>query len=241
MSNKNIFYAVSTGPANSDYLTLKAVKILNQCKSIFYPITKSENKETHIAFDCIKEVIDISNKNCIGVTFSMTNDKAKTQAEYDSFIEQVQEELQNGDVAFIAIGDVSIYSTAARFAKMIESNGYNIKFISGVTSFCASACECALDLAETDKEIRIIPGDAFVKSNKLDEVLKSSGTKIFMKSPRHLKSIIEKIIEFNLCESSYLIQGVGYESQKIFSKENLLNLDEEVFKKAYMSVLIITN
>lgn len=236
MEAKNKFYAVSTGPAGSDYLTLKAVCVLKNCKTIFYPIT---GENSHVAFDCISEVVDVSEKNCIGVRFSMSNDKEKTQKEYNDFYLQVKNELSKGSVAFIAIGDVSVYSTAARIAKMIEKSGYKIEFVAGVTSFCASACECKLDLAEQDEEIRIIPGDAYFKNGKLDEVLKSDGTKIFMKSPRHLKSIIEKIIELKIVEKTHLIQGVGYENQKIFSGKELLNLNDDVFEKAYMSVIIV--
>lgn len=233
---KNIFYAVSMGPAGADYLTLKAIKTLKECNTIFYPITGTDS---HVAFDCVCEAVDVSQKKCIGVHFSMSLDKAKTQSEYDNFVLQVESELKNGSVAFVAIGDVSIYSTSARLAKMIEKNGYEIKFIAGVTSFCASACECTLDIANRDTEIRIIPGDAYFKTGKLDNILRDSSAKIFMKSPKHLKDIIQKIIDFNLCEKAHLVQGVGYETQKIFSGENLKTLSNDIFEKAYMSVVIV--
>lgn len=242
-NNLGKFYAVSTGPASSEYLTLGAVRILEKCNTIFYPITKSGEKENyrenHVAFDCISKVIDISKKNCVGVTFSMTKEKSKTQAEYDEFAFLVENELQKGDVAFITIGDVSVYSTAARLAKMIEKNGHEIKFVAGVPSFCASACECLLDLAEQDEEIRIIPGDSYFRNGKLSEVLKSDGTKIIMKSPKFLKNIIEELSAQNLFENSYLIQGAGYKNQRIFSGEELKSLSEEIFEKAYMSVVIV--
>lgn len=232
------FFAVSTGPAGSDFLTLGAVKVLKNCGTIFYPITGT-SEESHVAFDCVCEALDVSKKKCIGVKFSMSPDKEKTQKEYDEFSLLVENELSENDVAFVAIGDVSIYSTAARLSKMIENRGFGIKFIPGVTSFCAAACEFALDLAERDEEIRIIPGDAYFKSGRIDSVLKEKGTKIFMKSPRHLKEIIQKVNENNLSEKAFLVQGVGYDNQKTFSGEKIKNLPEEIFEKAYMSVLIL--
>ena len=232
----NKFYAVSTGPAGSDYLTLGAVKVLEKCKTIFYPIT-GENK--HIAFDCVCEAVDVSQKNCVGVKFSMTSDKARTQKEYDDLAQKVREALSKNDVAFVAIGDVSIYSTAARVARQIERDGFETKFIAGVTSFCACACECTLDLAERDEGIWIVPGDAFFSQGKIDRILGESGTKIFMKSPRHLKEIIGIVKSKGLVASAHLIQGVGYESQQIFSGSELNDLADETFEKSYMSVLIV--
>ena len=232
----NTFFAVSTGPARSDYLTLGAVKALNRCGTIFYPVTGGEK---HVAFDCVREAVDVSRKNCIGMKFSMTTDEKKTSGEYDDFCAQVEKALVKGDVAMVAIGDVSVYSTAARIGKMLRKKGVPVSFVSGVTSFCAAAGEFALDLAEADEGIRIVPGDAFFSAGKIDSVLDDAGAKIFMKSPRHLKEIIDIALKKKPTDKLYLVQGAGYENKRLFSGRDLDNLPAEVFDKAYMSVLIV--
>lgn len=234
----NIFYAVGTGPARSEFLTLQAVRVLEKCSTIFYPVTGKDEK-SHIAFDCVCGAIDVSKKKCVGVEFSMTRDLDKTAAEYESFVSQVEDALLYGDVAMVAIGDVSVYSTAARLAHLVAGHGHKIRFVAGVTSFCTAACECSLDLAERDNEIRIIPGDAFFVGGKISCVLDDSATKIFIKSPRHLKDIIVLAAEKHLLEKTYLVQGAGSDNQKIFSGSELACLDESVFKNSYMSVLIV--
>ena len=57
----NIFYAVGTGPARSEFLTLQAVRVLEKCSTIFYPVTGKDEK-SHIAFDCVCGAIDVSKK-----------------------------------------------------------------------------------------------------------------------------------------------------------------------------------
>lgn len=234
------FYAVSTGPAGSRYLTQESIATLKKCNTIFYPFTKGSSKP-HIAFDCIKQIDGLSVKNCIGVGFSMSGKKDQTDEEYKNITEQITDELKKGDVAFIAIGDVSIYSSAARMANIIERNGFNTEFVSGVTSFCAAACALKLDLVQEDTEIRIIPGDAYIKKGKFDAVLESEGTKIIMKSARHAKEIVRKIEERNLLEYSYFVHNVGYADERIFRKNELKNIPEEIYQHAYMSIIILTN
>ena len=238
MSNK--FYAVSTGPSSSSFLTLQAIEVLKKCGTIFYPVTSSSEK-SHVAFDCISSVIDVSEKKCIPVSFSMSKSEEKTRSEYEEIYKKIETELSACDVAFVSIGDVSVYSTAARIARKVESEGFYVEFVSGVTSFCLAACECKLDLAEKDEEIRIIPGDAFFKSGKIDDVLKSGGTKIIMKSPRNLRNIIERIVEFDLVESAHLVKNAGYSNEKIVEGRDILKLTEEDFLDAYMSVLIVSS
>ncbi|MCR5761822.1 MAG: precorrin-2 C(20)-methyltransferase [Treponema sp.] len=231
-------FAVSTGPSDSRYLTQEAIKVIDSCKTIFYPITSSGTRP-NIAFDCIKEITDIKNKNCIGIRFSMTGNKDKTEEEYKSIVKQISRELQNNNAALIAIGDISIYSTAAHIADIIGEMGFNTKFVSGVPSFCAAAGMLKLDLAESNEEISIIPGDAYIKNGKLDEALERQGTKIIMKSSRHLKEILAKIEEKNLTEHSSLIHNAGFKNEKVFRGKELLSIPEDFYLHAYMSIIII--
>ena len=161
-TTKHTLYAVSTGPSGSKYLTQEAIAVITSCNTIFYPVTPG-GTNPHIAFDCIKQAVDVSRKQCVGVTFSMSRNEKTTEQEYETVVNQVSQALTHGDVAFIAIGDISIYSTAARVADIMQSKGMNTQFVSGVPSFCVAAGSLKLDLAQTDEEIRIIPGDAYFK------------------------------------------------------------------------------
>ncbi len=237
-TTKHTLYAVSTGPSGSKYLTQEAIAVITSCNTIFYPVTPG-GTNPHIAFDCIKQAVDVSRKQCVGVTFSMSRNEKTTEKEYESVVHQVSEALVHGDAAFIAIGDISIYSTAARVADIMQSKGMNTQFVSGVPSFCVAAGSLKLDLAQTDEEIRIIPGDAYFKNGKLDSVLEGEGTKIIMKSARHLKDILHAIAQKDMLHHASLVHNAGYENEKVFQGKALLSIPEDLFSRAYMSIIII--
>lgn len=238
---QNTFYAVSTGPGGSKFLTLEAVEVLKNCKTIFYPLTKADSKN-HIAFDTIsdvKKVIDFDSKRFEPLVFSMTKNQKVRQNEYDEAQNKILEALKDGNCAFVSIGDVSIYSTSARISKMIETHGVKIEFVSGVTSFCAAAATAKIELSLPDEEIRIIPGDKYFSEGKIDEVLGAEGTKVFMKSARFLKEILKKVKNASLLENSTLVRDAGQPNELLVCGSELLGLSDDFFRDSYMSILIV--
>ena len=130
------FYPVSTGPGSADLLTLQAIKVLKECDAIFFP----ESEKNTIALESISQItgLDLSQKALIPCHFSMTDDKEKSAAEYQKVASDCLKFLREGkSVAMLSIGDVSLYSTAARTARLIKNQGFEVKFISGVNSFSA--------------------------------------------------------------------------------------------------------
>ncbi|WP_191015592.1 precorrin-2 C(20)-methyltransferase [Treponema zioleckii] len=244
---QNTFYAVSTGPGGSKFLTLEAVEVLKNCKTIFYPLTKADSKN-HIAFDTINEVKNLfdldsdstfDSKRFESLVFSMTKNQKVRQNEYDEAQNKILEALKDGNCAFVSIGDVSIYSTSARISKMIETHGVKIEFVSGVTSFCAAAATAKIELSLPDEEIRIIPGDKYFSEGKIDEVLGAEGTKVFMKSARFLKEILKKVKNASLLENSTLVRDAGQPNELLVCGSELLGLSDDFFKDSYMSILIV--
>ena len=234
----NTFYAVSTGPADRRFLTQEADKALRKCRTIFYPVTKSASNP-HAAFDCIQDIVQSSEAECKCINFSMTGDTYRTKSEYEDAASQIVHALEKGNAAFISIGDVSIYSTAARIAGIIEKTGFDTKFISGVPSFCAAACSLKLDLAQDNEEIRIIPGDAYYKKGNLCETLEKEGTKVIMKSSRYIREIIDIIKKKNLINNAFLVHRAGYKDESVFRAEEILHIPEDILNNAYMSIIYL--
>ena len=117
-----VFYAVSTGPGDSELICLKAVRVLRGCEIIFYP----QSKKDTIALDslsCLGNEIDLEHKTLVPCSFSMTSDKKKSELEYEAIACQCVNFLKDGkSVAMISIGDVSLYSTAGRTARIIKNS-----------------------------------------------------------------------------------------------------------------------
>ncbi len=235
---KGIFYPVSTGPGSAEMLTLQAVRILRECEIIFFP----ESEKNTLALDSISQIsgLDLSKKTLIPCLFSMTADKEKSAAEYEKIARDCQSFLNKGkSVAMLSIGDVTLYSTAARTAILIQSQGFDVKFIPGVNSFSAAASSALISLCEKDEKLTIIPGDAFYTEGKLEDALKEDGKKVLMKMGRHLREIISIIEEYKLIQNAILVQKASLPEEKIFRGKEILLMTEDDFEGAYLSVMIV--
>ena len=235
---KGIFYAVSTGAGNPEQITFEAIRVLRECDAIFFP----ESEKNTIALRSISQIatLDLSRKSLIPCRFSMTGDKEKSDAEYEQVASDCLKFLQEGkSVAMLSIGDITLYSTAARTARLIKNQGFEVKFISGVNSFSAAAASSEISLCDRDEKLTVIPGDAFFSQGKLKPALKDEGTKVLMKMGRHLKEIISILDELGMIQNATLIQKASLPDEKIFRGKEIAAMTEEDFKAAYLSVMIV--
>lgn len=204
---KGKLYGVGVGPGDPELLTLKAVRILKECDILALP---AESKETCTAYGIVKDTVEqVEKKDCIYLQFPMTKDKEILENSHNKIVEQVEEKLKAGkDVAFITLGDTTIYSTFMYLYHKIKEFGYDTEIINGIPSFCAIAAKLGISLGEADDEIHIIPATYGVLN-----ACNYDGTKIFMKAGRKLDEIKEISNENN----SYLamVENCGMEDEKI--------------------------
>lgn len=200
------FYGVSVGCGDAELMTLKSVRVLNECNIIVAPV--SNGKAT--AFDIAKQVVDFSNKTILKLEFPMVRDKSALDKIHNEHAQTIIEYLKNGqNVAMVNLGDTSIYSTFAYISQKIKSMGYSVEVISGVTSFCECANRLNISLTTMNEPIHIVPS-SYVG---LDDILNSNGTKIIMKTSRdtqHLQNLLKH-------KNYYVCQNCGMKDEK-FSK-----------------------
>ena len=84
---------------------------------------------------------------------------------------------QGKTIAFLTLGDVTIYSTYGYVHQKLLSLGYESILVNGVPSFCAAAAKLGISLGEKAEAIHILPG-----SYPVADGLELPGTKILMKS-----------------------------------------------------------
>ncbi len=234
--HRGVFFAVSTGPGKPELLTVEALDVLLRCPVIAYPQTGGG---TH-AFDTVRRAIDVGGKILVPVRFQMSHQSLSPYDSYGELVGTCSSYLDAGkDVAFVSVGDVSLYSSAGTLLQLLKTKGYEVRAVAGVNAFSAAACACALDVADADSPVSIIPGDASYKSGKIDAMLAQPGTKIFMKMNRHLKECVESVVRAGLIESAVLVQRCSLPGERILSGKALLALPEEILAASYLSVLIV--
>ena len=200
-------YGVSVGPGDPELLTLKAARILSEADIIASPsIGKGLQTALHIIEDHIagKEVLDCSTP--------MTRDAEESARAYDAIADKLAALLDEGkDIAFIALGDASVYSTYYYIHKRMVARGYDCEVVAGVTSFSAAAARLGVPLCEGADQLLVVPvlmGDA---QSSLDV----PGTKVFMKSGRDLEKLQVLLRERGIADKAKMVVNCGLAGEQV--------------------------
>lgn len=124
----------------------------------------------------------------------MTKEEEKLRRAHEEIFARIASYLTEGKiVAFLTIGDPSVYSTYGYIHRRVAAWGGNVKMISGVPSFCAAAASLGISLGDNRDEIHVIPG-----SYEVEETMALSGTRVYMeirKKSRAFKSAVGRTAE----------------------------------------------
>lgn len=224
MSGK--LYGIGVGPGDPELLTLKAVRIIKECQVIGVPV---EEKEKSVAYQIVKQVVEnLEEKTIIAIPMPMTKDQEKLKASHHAGAKVITECLDNHqNVAFLTLGDPTVYSTYLYLHKIVTDKGYDTEIVSGVPSFCAVAARLNEGLVEKSEMLHVIPS-----SYGIEEGLKLKGTKVLMKAGKKLKEVKEQL-EKTDCKVS-MIENCGMKDEKIYRTAEEIN-----DKAGYYSLIIV--
>lgn len=204
--NRGKFFGIGVGPGDPELLTLKAVRIIENSKVLAVPKTSGSK---NVALDIVSKAVNISEKEILFLDFPMVRDRTILKAAHEENGNKIAYILNKGmNVAFLTLGDVSIYSTFSYVHSLVEKMGYDTEICAGVPSFCAVAAKLKISLTSMKKPLHIIPamhGDV-EKSFELD------GTKVFMKAGGSVKSIAKAAKHKGL--SVHGISDCGMDSER---------------------------
>ena len=243
---KGKFYVVGVGPGEAELLTLKAVRIIRECATIAIPVARSGVEEvvyeTAGAAAKFSEVLDrctayqivlpvipeISEKAKIYLPMPMMKEKGILKTVHDKGAAEVAKLLDAGeDVAFLTLGDPSVYSTGMYLQKRLENQEYETEMIAGIPSFCAVAAKLNMALAKNREEIHIIPA-----SYGVEESLMLPGTKILMKAGKKIPEIKKAVKKRGL--QIQMVENCGMEEEHIYS-----TVEDIPDEASYYSLIII--
>ena len=148
-------YGVGIGPGDPELITLKAVRIIEQSPVIAVPKTGESRR---VALSIAEQTIPhIHEKEVLSLHFPMTKDKCMIDTNRDEIAKQIIDILKEGkDIAFLTLGDPSVYSTYWYIHQRVVKQGYQAQMIAGVPSFCAVAAKLGISLAEAEHHSRFL-------------------------------------------------------------------------------------
>ncbi len=225
-----ILYGIGVGPGDPELLTIKAVKAIRDADVICLP--RSEKDKCRAYQIALPVVPELAFKKVISLDFEMTKDEAKLKEMHESFYSKYKELLFEGyNLAFLTIGDPTVYSTFGYIMKLAKKDGIEVEIINGITSFCGTASAAGILISEADENVHILSGQG-----NLDEELKMSGTKIIMKSGKNVSAIKDKLVEMENAGSVnvYAVIDCGMETEQIFTSAMTIPDDSR-----YMMTIIV--
>lgn len=223
---KGTLYGIGVGPGDPELLTLKALRLIKAADVIALP--GEEPKET-VAYKIVEGAYkELSEKVLLPVPMPMTKDPELLEKYHSEGAALVKKELDEGkNVAFLTLGDPTVYSTYIYVHKRIKEMGYNTEIISGITSFCAVSAKLDTGLVEKSQMLHVIPA-----SYQVEEALKLSGTKVFMKAGKKMKKVKEAILSSGA--QGMMVENCGMPEEKIYK-----SVEEIPDTAGYYSLIIV--
>ena len=130
------------------------------------------------------------------------------------------------NVAYITLGDPTIYCTFSYLQHILEEDGYNVELLNGITSFCAAAARLKFSLVEWDEILHVIPA-----VHMTEEQLGHDGNYILMKSASHMAEVKEFLRKSGLHVNA--VENCGCSNEKIYH-----GIDEIPDDAGYYSLII---
>ena len=184
-----------------------------------------------VSYRIAAEMIEnMEEKEFLDLDTPMTKDRQILDRNYENAAGRIIEELEKGkDVAYLTLGDPTIYSTYMYIHRIVKAKGYETTIISGIPSFCAAAARLDDSLVDRAEELHIIPS-----SYGIEAALNYSGTKILMKSASRISEVKRTLEEKDGNVNVKMIENCGMPEERIY--ERIEDVPEQA---GYYSLLIV--
>ncbi|MDA8440994.1 MAG: precorrin-2 C(20)-methyltransferase [Peptococcaceae bacterium] len=223
------FYGLGVGPGDPKLLTLKAVEVLNAVPVVAVP--KSRVDRESVALHIVKPYLS-DRVQLLELDLPMTPDPLVLEMAWQAGAERILDVLQEGlDVAFLTIGDVSLYSTYQYVLQKLQGIApeVEVETVPGITSFAASAALLNEPLASGNEPLLILPS----VDDDVAHYLRQFPNLVLMKVSRDFDKIVQKLQTTN--KQGVFVSRCGSEQQKVIRDLNSLvgtNVD-------YLSLILV--
>ena len=223
---RGMLYGVGVGPGDPELMTKKAERIIRQSAVLAVP---DPGRGEKTALNIVGELAD--GKELLTCEAPMVRDHAALDGAYERNADRVCAALDGGkDVAFITLGDPTVYSTYLYLHKKVVARGYDAQIIPGVPSFCAVAAKLNMALCEKSERLLIVPASHKDVSDCLD----LDANLVFMKAGKEIGALKNTLEEHGLLGRASLVANCGMEGELVCP--HFADLEEG---SGYFSVVLV--
>lgn len=225
------FIGIGVGPGDEDLITIKAVNTLKAVDIIVCPQRKRKNGS--IAYNIAeKYILDTTQK--LYLEFPMIHDTDKLKEKWRENADIIGQKIkENKNVAFLTLGDPTVFSTYMYLVPLLKEKGIGVETIPGITSFCAVAAKVSVPLTTWEETLAIVPLKKGCQSAM--EALDNFDNVVIMKPSHDSKKLGEELIKRGLEDKFILISKCSTDEETIITDINQL-LEEDI---PYLSTMIV--
>ncbi|MBQ3380100.1 MAG: precorrin-2 C(20)-methyltransferase [Clostridia bacterium] len=223
---KGILYGIGTGPGDGELMTLKAVRLIKESDII---AVAASSAESSISYKTALSVVpEMKNKRVLLLRAPMTGDRARIMSIHTENARRIESHLDRGEnVAFLTLGDPSIYSTFGYIRDALKADGYETRAASGVASFSEAAARLGITLASWDEPVFIIPAGRAYKLS-----FDKKGAYVLMKPQKNI-GIVKAALKKS-GRSVAAVMNCGMDGETIW-----LDIDDIPDDAGYFTVIIV--
>lgn len=221
MQKKGKFYGIGVGPGDPELLTLKGKRLLEAADCIATPKTKGEAAST--ALRIVAQFIE--GKPLLELVLPMTHDQERLRQAWEDGAQAVMERLDAGeDVAFITLGDASLFSTLMYIFRPIKAAGYAWELVPGITAPSAAAARLGIGLADGTEDLAILAATADLA--KVEQTIANHTNTVLMKGAGHWPAIEEILRRQGVLTKTAAVERCTMENERVF--ENVADMPEDL-------------
>ncbi len=204
-----VLYGLGVGPGDPELLTLKAVRLLNECAVVAYPAPEIG---TGLAWEIAKPHLS-ANPEVLPLRLPISVDPFPAQQAYDDATESLATRLASGkSVAVLCEGDPLFYGS---FMYLLErlSGSFRIEVVPGVSSLMACAAVLGRPLVARNEPLTVLPGP--LSEAELESRLQAPGVFVLMKVGRHFTKLRNLLNRCDLAEQARYVEHATRPDQRV--------------------------
>lgn len=225
---RGVLYGLGVGPGDPELLTVKAVRILKEADVIAVP-DKGSGEKT--ALNIVKDYVQ--EEKLLYCATPMVRDQKQLDAAYDAIADTLCGLLDQGkNVAYITLGDPSVYSTYMYVHERVENRGYQAVMVPGIPSFCAVAARLGTALCERSQRLMIVPAS----HKDVTDCLQTDANLVFMKAGRQIDALKETLRANGRLDQASLVENCTMDGERVYP--HFADMPEG---SGYFSVVLVKN
>lgn len=225
---KGKLYGIGVGPGDPELITVAAARILQDVDIVAAPQTNAS-----IAWKIAEPYI--AGKPTMSLAIPMVKDVRILNEAYQKAAEDLIQALrEEKNVAFLTLGDVSLYSTFTNIHRLVTAQGYQTEWIPGIPAMCATAAALQEPLAERREPILVLPAVDAESIQTIIQCLKKGSHVLAMKFGMRFLMLKEQLEKHGFIEQAAMVVRCGMEEEKVI--RDIRSCDEA---QSYFSTMLI--